>query len=257
MLLSRNKVKFLNSLKMKKFRSIHGQYVVEGDKIVRDILAHHPLAIRLLVATGEWLSCNPVTNRAGKMEIAEADTSDFSRISSLETPPEVMAVLEIPGTTVEHEVLMNSVSIALDNIRDPGNLGTIIRTADWFGISNILCSNSCADCYNPKVVQASMGALPNVRVQYADLKDVFAKLSGSENFTVHGTFLDGQPVFDIKPPQKGILVFGNESRGISDDLLPYITSRITIPPRHAGRHHVESLNVASAVAIICAVFDKN
>jgi TrmH family RNA methyltransferase len=257
MLLSRNKIKFLNSLKMKKFRSIHGQYVVEGDKIVRDILSHHPLAIQLLVATGEWLSCNPVNNRTGKMEIAEADGNDFSRISSLETPPEVMAVLDIPGTTVDHEVLNDSLTIALDNIRDPGNLGTIIRTADWFGISNILCSNSCADCYNPKVVQASMGALPNVRVHYTDLKDLFAKLSGSEDFAVYGTFLDGQPVFDIKPSRKGILVFGNESRGISDELLPFITSRITIPPRIASRHHVESLNVASAVAIICAVFVKN
>ena len=257
MLLSRNKIKFLKSLKMKKFRNIHGQYVVEGDRIVRDILFHHPLAIQLLVATGEWLSCNPVNRTAGKMEIAEADVSDFSRISSLETPPDVMAVLDIPRATGDHEDLKNSLTIALDNIRDPGNLGTIIRTADWFGISNILCSNSCADCYNPKVVQASMGALPNVRVQYADLKDVLAKFSGSEDFTVYGTFLDGQPVFNIQPSRKGILVFGNESRGISDDLLPFITSRITIPPRQAGRHHVESLNVASSVAVICAVFDKN
>ena len=257
MLLSRNKVKFLNSLKMKKFRSIHGQYVVEGDKIVREILAHHPLTMRLLVATGEWLSCNPVTSRSGNMEIAEADASDFSRISSLETPPEVMAVMDIPGNTLEIEVLRNTLTIALDDIRDPGNLGTIIRTADWFGISNILCSNSCADCYNPKVVQASMGALPNVSIQYADLKEVLARLSGNEDFTVYGTFLDGQPVFGIQPPQKGILLFGNESRVIADDLLPYRTNRITIPPGNAGRQHVESLNVASAVAIICAVFDKN
>ena len=251
--LSRNKIKYLGSLKIKKFRNIHGQFIIEGDKIVRDILHDGHTSISLLIATESWMAANQVRRSIRVKEIIEADMHDLSRISSLETPAEVMAILDVEQPLIDFSEIANSLSIALDNIQDPGNLGTIIRTADWFGIQNIFCSNGCTDCYNPKVVQASMGALLHVKTHYTDLPELLGKLSENPDYVVFGTFMEGQLAFEIPPVRKGIVVFGNESRGISDDLMPFIRSRITIPSVGNVLRHVESLNVASAVAIVCSV----
>jgi TrmH family RNA methyltransferase len=163
-----------------------------------------------------------------------------------------MAVLNMPGITLDVQTISHSLSIALDNIQDPGNLGTIIRTANWFGIRNIICSNDCADCYNPKSVQASMGAVVGMNFLYTDLLPLLTKLSES-SFPVYGTFMSGVPVFDVPVLTEGIILFGNEARGISKEFLPFIKTGITIPSANPEKHRVESLNVASAVAIVCAV----
>jgi len=152
--------------------------------------------------------------------------------------------------------ISRSWSLALDTIQDPGNLGTIIRTADWFGIRHILCNEGCADCYNPKVVQASMGALFHVRVHYTDLPGSMKDLRSDPSYGIYGTFTVGLPVYDVPGAQKGLLLFGNESRGISTELLPYVTARITIPPGRQENPRIESLNVAAAVAVVCSVFTR-
>jgi RNA methyltransferase, TrmH family len=252
--LSRNKIKYLSSLKIKKFRNIHRQFIVEGDKIVRDLIHSGQAIIRQLVATPSWLSENHLITTPQIREIDEADLNDMKRISSLETPPPAIALLDIPDIAIDHGTVSASISIALDTIQDPGNLGTIIRTADWFGMRNIFCNEACADCYNPKAVQASMGAILHVRLHYVDLAEFLAGYFDKPGFTVYGTYLDGVPVSACIPAKHGIIVFGNESRGISAEISPYISQRLTIPPAAKEYRHVESLNVSSAVAIICSVF---
>jgi len=251
--LSRNNIKYLSSLKIKKFRNLNGQFIIEGDKIVRDILDDGTTVIRQLVATGKWLKENQVIQTAFIKEIVETDLQDLKRISTLEAPPQVLAVTDITIPQLDLNKISQSWSLALDNIQDPGNLGTIIRSADWFGIRNIICSLDCADCFNPKVVQASMGALLKVKIHYCDLAEILDKLPGDPSYRVYGTFMNGAPVYDLPATSKGMIVFGNEARGISEELIPFIQSRITIPPVKRNITHVESLNVASAVAVVCAI----
>jgi TrmH family RNA methyltransferase len=255
--LSRNRIKYLSSLKIKKFRNLHGQFIIEGDKIIRDILQNGIPEIRQLIATPEWLADHQSLLSEGIGEIAEAEAHDLSRISALETPAPVMIVMDIPQVQPDWQEISNSWSLVLDNIQDPGNVGTIIRSADWFGIRNIICSASCADCFSPKVVQASMGALLNLKVHYADLTVMMERLSHDAAYKIYGTFMQGMPVYELTPAAKGLIVFGNEARGISKELLPFIQARITIPPVKRDRTHVESLNVASSVAILCAWLIRN
>ncbi|MBN1789502.1 MAG: RNA methyltransferase [Bacteroidales bacterium] len=252
--LGRNQIKYLGSLKIKKFRRTHRQFLVEGDKIVRDLIRTKQAVIRLLIAEPAWLSENRIVSSPYIQEIMEAELTDIRRISSLETPPPAIALLDMPEVSYKDEEIFTSVSIALDAIQDPGNLGTIIRTADWFGIRNIFCNEACADCYNPKVVQASMGAILHVGIHYVDLAEFLAGFSGKPDFTVYGTYMDGIPVTSVTPAKQGIIVFGNESRGISAEISPFIVQRLTIPPGTTEQGRVESLNVSSAVAIVCNAF---
>lgn len=150
-------------------------------------------------------------------------------------------------------MISQTLCIGLDNIQDPGNLGTIIRTADWFGINQVICSEGCADRYNPKVIQASMGAIMNVNVYYADLVRMLVELSQDPGYHIAGTFMHGTAVNKAKSITKGMILFGNESRGISDELLPCINQRLTVPPGRDDNMHVESLNVASSVAVVLAM----
>lgn len=256
-MLGRNKIKYLASLRYKKFRVMHQQFLMEGDKIVKDLLLNPQVVINQVIATGSWIDINMPLLTKPATEVVEATESDMERITTLETPPPAIALLTMkPPQYNEHEVA-NSLSLALDNIQDPGNLGTIVRTADWFGIRNIFCSAGCADLYNPKVIQASMGAILNVNLHYSDLTAVFRQFSTIPGFTISGTFMDGLPVNSITPPKKGMIVFGNESRGIAPEYLTYINQRLTIPAGDLNRIHVESLNVASAVAAVCAIFQCN
>jgi len=255
--LSRSKIKYLASLKIKKSRNLHGQFIIEGDKIVRDILQDGKTLVQQLIATEEWLSENRALMSGRIEEIIEAEMKTIARISSLETPAPVMAVADIPLAQPDFHELSESWSLALENIQDPGNVGTIIRSADWFGIKNIICSMDCADCFSPKVVQASMGAILNVKIHYTDLTEIMDKIPHDPSYRVYGTFLKGTPVHDIPAASKGMIVFGNEARGISKELFRYIQSRITIPPAKGNNTHAESLNVASAVAIVCALLVRN
>jgi TrmH family RNA methyltransferase len=249
--LSRNKIKYLKSLSSRKYRNLHGQYIAEGEKMVHDLLEDIRIPVRMLVATKGWLTAHPL-HPFRVDEVLEAGDIDMGRISTLETPAPVLAVLDIPVATLNHSDVFQSLSLVLDNIQDPGNLGTIIRIASWFGIPRILCSEACVDCYNPKVVQASMGSLLHVQVHYTDLPAILSHLPDDPSFPVYGTFMEGRPVSELPATRKGIVVFGNEARGISSSLFPYIQTRITIPPGQGLKRHVESLNVASAVAVIAA-----
>ena len=255
-MISRNRLKYLTSLKIKKLRTEHRQFIVEGDKIVSDILKEGKSNIRQIIASPEWLISNNklITNKVG--EVAEADPTDLERISSMETPPAVMAVLDMFEHTLDMKELADTWCIALDIIQDPGNLGTIIRSADWFGIRHIICNRGSADFFNPKVVQASMGAIFRVKVYYEDLASILEKYVTGLSLPVYGTFMEGIPVYTIPAGSKGMIVFGNESHGISEELIPLIQTRLTIPPGNKGSVHIESLNVASSVSIVCSVISR-
>ncbi|MFO7368795.1 MAG: RNA methyltransferase [Bacteroidales bacterium] len=241
---------------MKKFRVLHRQFVVEGDKIVKDSILKSRAIPDILIANSTWLKENKSFTEISVPEILEAGNEDLARITSLETPPPVMAVFGMPDPETGCERAETSLSIALDTIQDPGNLGTIIRIADWFGIKSIYCSTGCADIYNPKTVQASMGALFNVQVCYTDLKALLEQCRQTPDFPVLGTFMQGTSVHEAGKVRRGMILFGNESRGISADLFPFINSRITIPAASNNPAHVESLNVASSVAVVCALITE-
>jgi TrmH family RNA methyltransferase len=250
--LSKKSIKYFSSLKVKKIRDAESQYLIEGDKTVKDLLNFGHVTINHLIATEPWLTAHRSLLTPLIKEIHEADIGALTKISSFDTPPPVIAVLNIPAVTLNLQTLSHSISIVLDNIQDPGNLGTIVRTANWFGIQNIICSNDCADCYNPKAVQASMGAVVGMNFLYTDLVPLMTDLADSL-LPVYGTFMTGIPVFEIPAIAEGIIIFGNEARGISKEILPFIKTAITIPSANPEKQHVESLNVASAVAIVCAV----
>lgn len=253
-MLSKNKIKWINSLKIKKFRSETGLFFAEGDKLVAEVLADRNIPVVELISSPEWLKRNKFLLHDGIHQITEASETEFHKISSFETPAGVMAVLKIPVWEFNDNDLEKRLSIALDTIQDPGNMGTIIRTADWFGIRDICCSAGCADCFSPKVVQASMGAVLRVNVHYLVLEDLLERLSRSENYIIYGSYLEGESVYERSLSARGMLLFGNESKGIHPSLKRFIQVPLTIPSFSAHRGHVESLNVSAAVAVFCSEF---
>jgi TrmH family RNA methyltransferase len=252
--LSKNKIKFINSLKQKKFRTETGLFVIEGDKLVSELLSNRKETVVQLVANTGWLRANQHLLHRGIKEITEVSEQVFSKVTSFESPAGVLAVLSIPKFDFHENDLKNQLSIGLDTIQDPGNLGTIIRIADWFGINQVFCSNGCADCFNPKVVQASMGSVLRVPVFYVELVDFFDRLSQFDGFTIYGAFLEGTSIYNSPLSKYGMLVFGNESRGIQAALKKYIKFSLSIPSFSRQKDHVESLNVSAAVAVFCSEF---
>lgn len=246
-MLSKNKIKFIQSLEQKKNRRETGCFVAEGNKLINDTIRFFDC--RLLVATPSWLAAHRQT---GAAEVIEASAEEIKKASLQKTPQDVIAVYRIPDYHIDFRCLSDSLSIALDTVQDPGNMGTIIRLADWYGIENIFCSSGCADVYNPKTVQATMGALARVKVSYVDLKELFE----NARVPVYGTFLDGNNIYDSDLSSCGIIVMGNEGKGISEDLTPYISKRLYIPNYPQGRETTESLNVAVATAVVCAEFRR-
>lgn len=251
-MVSKNKVKHLASLKNKKFRQLNRQFMMEGDKIVTDSLRGRNSVIREIIALPEWISVHQPALSGFKGEVHETDSITLGKLTSLETVPPVLAVLDYFEYNINENEILSTVSLALDTIQDPGNLGTIIRTADWFGVKNIFCSPGCADIYNPKVIQASMGAILNVRIHYVDLVGYLGKLNGIDGFEIRGTYMQGSPLWNMQTIRKGMVIFGNESKGISDGVTQYIHQRINIPAASDLSEHVESLNVATSVAVVLA-----
>lgn len=251
-MISKNKLKYLVSLKNKKYRHLHRQFTMEGDKIIVDTLRNKTGLIREIFASPDWISGHQNELSHFKGDVLEADPIILEKISSLETAPPVVALLDFLEEALNKQEVASAFSVALDTVQDPGNLGTIIRTADWFGIRNIFCNSGCADIYNPKVIQASMGAILNVRVHYVDLLSFLTEMESVPGFEVRGTYMQGSALWDTQPLKKGIVVFGNESRGISPELSRIIPQRITIPAALEDFEHVESLNVATSVAVVMA-----
>lgn len=253
-MVSRNTIKHIQSLQKKKVREEDRLFTIEGDKLVREYLAACQ-RLSLLVAKPEFISTLGQGDRALIGEIVPASYEELKRVSSLITPHNALAVVNMPDPPSFTAASTEGLSIALESVQDPGNLGTIIRAAAWFGIRNIICSSSSVDVYNPKVIQASMGAILNVDVLYSELDFILgeAKKTG---MPVYGTFLEGESIYTSELDKRGIILFGNESKGISGSLAPFITKRLFIPRFSASDHGVESLNVGMAVSVVLSEFAR-
>ena len=249
MALSKNRIKHIHSLELKKYRKAEGLFLAEGPKLVGDLLGHFPC--RLLVTTSLWLSLHPSTQPAD--EVIEVTEEELRKASLLKTPQQVLALFEIPADETAPIIPPSSLCLALDGVQDPGNLGTILRLADWFGIEQIFCSPDTADVYNPKCVQATMGALARVRVSYTSLPDLIRR---HPSLPVYGTLLDGENLYQQPITSHGLIVMGNEGNGISPEVRSLVNRKLYIPNFPAGRDTSESLNVAIATAIVCAEFRR-
>lgn len=247
MALSKNEIKYVKSLHLKKFRQKYNNFIVEGDKIVRELLDATQFSIEALYAEEKWLITHSPATRLNSSQIYQVAPSELGRISTLKTPNQVLLIAQQPAFRYTPDKLNSSLSLYLDDIRDPGNLGTIIRIADWFGISNIFCSPGCAAWTNPKVIQASMGGFLRVQIHTIELQEL---LSAVPDISIYGMLLDGQDIRRMERPKAGLIVIGNESRGITPANQGMLTDRITIPRHPKGG--AESLNAAVATGIICA-----
>ena len=252
LMLSKARISTITSLKAGKYRKKLGLFIAEGTTNVLDLIAGG-MEAEQIIATPKWIRnhAQPVKG----IGLEEADEKTLLKVSNLKTPPEVLAIFRIPQQTAPDLQTFDDLALMLDDIRDPGNLGTIIRTADWFGIRQILCSGKTVDVYNPKVVQASMGSLGRVQVHYGDLPAMLAEKP--DYLKVFAAVLNGRNIDDVPKPHRGIIMIGNESRGISKALLDYVDERITIPnvPLPDGKS-AESLNASIAAAIICYAFRR-
>ena len=233
---------------MKKNRKENGVFLAEGNKLVSELSAH--FKCKLLVATSQWLDSNRNINAD---ETIAVEKEELSRASLLKTPQDVLAVFEMPRYEASDDDPKKELCLALDDIQDPGNLGTIIRIADWFGIKNIFCSHGTADAFSPKTVQATMGALARVKIHYCDIKEL---ISGLDDVPVFGTFLDGNNIYESELSANGLIVMGNEGNGISKEVSALINRRILIPNYPQGNETTDSLNVAIATAIVCSEFRR-
>ena len=266
-MISKNKIKYIRSLELKKNRNKEGKFVAEGFKVVDDLLALQPAD--LIVATPEWLHGKHL---ADQTEVIEVTEEELKKVSFLQHPQQVLAVFrqdtgcnkqDSNNSQEEAEeknfgfskINTQELSLALDGVQDPGNLGTIIRIADWFGITHIYCSQDTADVYNPKVVQATMGSIARVKVEYGNLLALVESLPA--DVPVYGTLLDGDNIYQQQLENRGLIVMGNEGKGISPALAKKVNRRLLIPNFPEGRATADSLNVAIATAITCSEFRRN
>jgi TrmH family RNA methyltransferase len=241
-MISKSQISFIKSLHQKKIRKEHGLFIVEGLKSIQEFI-NSEYVVDSVYCTENLMP--KLDNLSRKIKPVGITESELSRISALSTPQAILAIVQIPQQTdLNIKKLDGSFILALDGVQDPGNLGTIIRTADWFGLNTILCSKDTAEVYNPKVVQASMGSLSRVNIIYTDLGDVFSQI----NIPVYGALLDGKSIYETDFGQEGIILLGNEGNGISEYLIEKINYPITIP--RYGK--AESLNVAISASIFCS-----
>ena len=247
-MLSKSKVKYIRSLEMKKFRNEYNSFVAEGNKLVADMMGS--FECELIIAKPSWMATQ---GDIPAKELLEADDEDIRKASFLTTPQDVLAVFKRPSYQLEDADALKSLILALDGVQDPGNLGTIIRMADWFGIEHIICSTDTVDAFSPKTVQATMGALCHVQVHYTDL-ELYLK---QQTAPLYGTFLDGENMYTKSfAGGNGIIVMGNEGNGIRPGIEALINEKLYIPNFPEGRDTSESLNVAIATAVICAEFRR-
>ncbi len=247
--LTKNIFRTIKALDERKTRRKENMFKAEGTKCVIDTLGHFKL--RTLFATYSWIE--EYNDRIVPYIdcLVKVSRNDISRMSSLSTPAEVIAVYELPDHQADFRKLSDRLILALDTIQDPGNLGTIIRVADWFGIHDILCSNETADCFAPKVIQSTMGSISRVRLYYGSLSEMITSIKPK---AVYGTFLDGNNIANMKLGSEGIIIIGNEGRGISPSVEALVTERLFIPSYPPGQETGESLNAAIATAITIAKF---
>ena len=250
-MLNKQVTKIIQNLEKKKFREKYNLFKIEGNKLVGELL-RSGLPVHTIVASPEWIGRN--RQSLGRIRVIEADEREMKTISNFQSLPEAIALAEIPACHNAGEDFTQNLSLALNGIQDPGNLGTILRLADWFGVRNILCDRDCASAYNPKCVQASMGAIFRVRPFYVDLPATIARLRAA-GVPVFGTFLDGENIYTSPLASAGIIVMGNEGKGISPEIEPLADRRLTIPCFAPGESS-ESLNVAVAAGIVLSEFKR-
>lgn len=239
MSLSKNHLKLITSLSQKKYRHKYKLFIVEGIKVVQEFL-NSSYELEILFSTESSFSYLD--------SFIEVSEQELKKISSLKTPNKVIALFKIP---VEKNSSSSGLIVALDAINDPGNLGTIIRLCDWFGVDQLLCSKETVDCYNTKVVQSSMGSLTRVAISYIDLKEYLTSVS----IPVFIADMDGDNIYEMKPPTSAVLVMGNEANGISNSIKQIVSTKISIP-RYGNSQLTESLNVATATAILLSEFRR-
>lgn len=249
-MLSKAKIKWISALALKKNRDEENVFVAEGVKLVSELLP--VMKCRFLAYTDESLLPIRFARKFAEKELITAD--ELKKISSQKTPQGVIGVFEKPTYEINLSSLENKLSIALDDIQDPGNLGTIIRLADWFGVKDVFCSLHTADVYNPKTIQATMGAVARVRVHYVNLAEFLKNIPAE--IPVYGTLMDGENMYEQHLKQNGIIVMGNEGNGISKEILPFVTQKLLIPTFPADANTSESLNVGIATAIVVAEFRR-
>ena len=246
-MISKNLIKLIKSLEQKKYRKREKLFVAEGPKVVGDLMAL--MAPQRVIATSEWYKEKKIS------EDVVVTEDEIRKVSFLQHPQDVLALFGLPEMEeLPVEQLRDHLTLALDDVQDPGNLGTIIRLADWFGIEHILCNLGTADAYSPKVVQATMGSIARVKLHYTNLAEYLEQLQDA--VPVYGTFLDGNNLYAEKLSPSGIIIMGNEGNGISEQVERYVTKRLLIPSYPAERPTAESLNVAIATAITCAEFRR-
>ena len=250
-MLSKNQIKNIRALSLKKERDEQGLFVAEGEKLVSDLLPF--FTCRSLLVTRDWVGTNS-SHKSVDYEVI-GDLEDMKKVSSLTTPTPVLAVFEKPKIKLDVSKLQKELILILDEIQNPGNLGTIVRIADWFGIKHIICSLNTADVYNPKTVQATMGALARVNVHYLDLI-TFLQSYSKLDLPIYGTFLNGDNLYTATLSRVGAIVLGNEGSGISNEVGKFVSSRVLIPNYPSNAQTSESLNVAVATAIVCAEFRR-
>ena len=239
MSLSKNHLKLITSLSQKKYRHKYKLFIVEGIKVVQEFL-NSSYELEILFSTESSFSYLD--------SFIEVSEQELKKISSLKTPNKVIALFKIP---VQKNSSSSGLIVALDAINDPGNLGTIIRLCDWFGIDQLLCSKETVDCYNTKVVQSSMGSLTRVAISYIDLKEYLTSVS----IPIFIADMDGDNIYEMKPPTSAVLVMGNEANGISNSIKQIVSTKISIP-RYGNSQLTESLNVATATAILLSEFRR-
>jgi len=244
-------IKLIKSLHLKKFRNEYNLFVAEGSTNVLDLL-NSPFRLQWLFARESWIE--KFEEKAREFNAQQIPGKEMEMMSSLKNSSEVLAVFKLPELPDFNPVAIDDYVLALDSIKDPGNLGTIIRTADWFGIRSIICTRETVDVYNPKVVQATMGSLARVQVHYVDLEKVLSETP--TDIDVYGAYMHGEPVSSIEKQGKGIILIGSEAHGISKDYLSLITHKVTIPTFAKGKASAESLNAAVATAILCYEFRR-
>ena len=243
--MTKAEIQLVRSLADKHGRAEHGLFLAEGEKLIGELCASHLRVRKIYALEGIF---------AGE-EVEVVTPRDMERLSQLKTPSNSVALVEIPHYRLKTADLRGQLTLALDEVQNPGNVGTIIRLADWFGIRDILCSEGTADCFNPKVVQATMGAILRVRVHYTPLAPLLAEAAAG-GIPVYGTFLEGENIYTEELSPTGIVVMGNEGRGVTEAVARSVTRKLFIPPWPAGRRGSESLNVAMATGIVCAEFRR-
>jgi TrmH family RNA methyltransferase len=251
-MLSKSEISRIKSLQLKKFRNESAKFIAEGPKIVGELLHS---AYNIIAVYGLSEAVAKIQNQhVSSVTVHEISEEELKKISSLSTPNQILAVAETSYPQFKKEIAEANMILCLDGIRDPGNLGTIIRIADWFGFRHILCSSDSVDLYNPKCIQASMGSFIRVNVYYDHLSDVLE--NSHTHIPVYGTGLDGKNIYTQKIQNNGFMIIGNEARGISPQTEAFIHEKLFIPPGNDREHHAESLNASVAAAVVCSEISR-